>query len=155
MGMDVHGIEPDDTVDKYFANNAWWWHPLAWYLCTVAPHITKQCEDWHCHEGFGLEASLAKELALAVRHDLVSGGTAAYAAAYQAWKDALPDEQCDICGGTGKHQPVPDVGPGAEHCNGCDGKGTHTTWTRFYFFDVDNVTRFAAFLEPCGGSTIL
>ena len=31
------------TEGEYFCNSVWWWHPLASYICVVAPEIADHC----------------------------------------------------------------------------------------------------------------
>ena len=43
MGMDVIGNNPTSEVGSYFRHTCWAWHPLAEYVCEVAPEITSRC----------------------------------------------------------------------------------------------------------------
>jgi hypothetical protein len=56
MGMDVIGRNPTTKQGKYFCNNIHSWHPLARYICAVAPGVADQCKNWHTNDGDGLNA---------------------------------------------------------------------------------------------------
>lgn len=159
MGMDVYGKNPDSEAGKYFRNNVWWWRPLAQYLCHVAPGLMEKVRYLHSNDGDGLGAKDSLKLALLLRQELESGRTAEYATAREAAMEALPDEPCELCKGTGIRKPVPDTGAGDPQnggvkCNSCDGKGTKRPFDTWYTFDVDNVREFCDFLEHCGGFEI-
>ena len=66
MGMDVSGRKPTTKQGEYFRNNVWWWwHPLASYICEVAPEIADHCDYWQTNDGDGLnaeDAALADKL---------------------------------------------------------------------------------------------
>lgn len=154
MGMDVSGKKPTSEAGEYFRNNVWWWRPL-WIYCTeVAPDLTSKVKYGQTNDGDGLNASDSQELARRLREEIESGRTLWYEKKYKQENDRTPDEPCSICGGTGKRLAAPEVGPGTEHCNGCNGKGKIRPWSTEYPFSVDNVKEFAAFLEGCGGFEI-
>lgn len=154
MGMDVYGKKPSDKTGEYFRNTVWWWHPLAEYVCTVAPDITAQCQYWQSNDGDGLDEDDARKLAVCLEAEITTGQTAAYAARYNQHLDSLPDEPCAICGGTGHRPPPPEIGPGDQPCNGCNSTGTVQPSETHYPFSVENVSEFAAFLRACGGFEI-
>ena len=74
----------------------------------------------------------------------------------------LPDEECDLCGGTGKRKgPLNEEefylfksGPGEIHCDDCNGKGIQRPFITNYHFRADIVRAFAEFCEYSGGFTI-
>jgi RecJ-like exonuclease len=68
--------------------------------------------------------------------------------------ESLPEEECRICGGTGKRQPAPNIGPGNIECNGCRGKGRRESFDASYSFSEKNVKEFRDFLMDCGGFKI-
>ena len=72
----------------------------------------------------------------------------------QAALDAEPDEDCEICNGTGKRKKPPEVGAGDVKCNGCQGKGTRRPFSSNYPFHIDNLKEFAKFCEQSGGFEI-
>jgi hypothetical protein len=154
MGMDVFGKAPDDPKGAYFRNNIWWWHPLAAYCVETAPDLTASCQSWHSNEGDGLDADTSRQLAAALRQRIADGQTAAYAAIREAEHHALPDEPCDICGGTGSRLAPPEVRRGNYPCLGCNGKGRIRPRKTQYPFSVENVEEFATFLEHCNGFAI-
>jgi hypothetical protein len=169
--MDVYGRNPTSEKGKYFRNNVWRWRPLANYIAQIAPvNITGQCEHWHSNDGDGLGADESAKLAMFLRNELSTGRTAAYASSYQAEIDALADEKCDLCNGTGVRSDAIGISDGMTTriitedghprigqkgwCNKCDGRGTVRPWETCYPFSAENVVEFCDFLEQCGGFEI-
>jgi len=157
MGMDCIGKNQDSEVGKYFRNSVWWWHPLADYCMSVAPGITRHCKHWHSNDGDGLDEMWSLALARVLRTEIAEGRTAKYQDEYTAELNALPDERCKYCDGTGTRGDAIGVSMGMvekKWCNGCDGKGSHRPFATSYPFSVENVQEFADFLEKCGGFEI-
>lgn len=171
MGMDVFGRQPTAKVGEYFRNNVWWWRPLADLCCAMAPEICAKCEHWQSNDGDGLYADDAAMLAATLDARIKNGDVAAYIKARDAAIDALPDEPCWLCDGTGIRSDALGVATGdlervitgpPDHprlgqqgwCNGCDGRGTKRPWEADYPCDAENVAAFAAFLKHCGGFEI-
>ena len=161
MGYDLLGMNPKTETGKYFGNTISWWGPLWSYCDELAHDICDRinCDGVDCNHvncslrgyGYGLDDDDSFELAEILQSEIESGHTAAYAEAYMARLKAMPDQQCSICGGTGKRRPPPETGPGTEYCNGCYGKGTCRPDEADYRFTVANVQNFVAFLKDCGG----
>ena len=107
MGMDVCGKNPTSKEGECFRNNVWRWHPLADYVCEVAPEIAHKCQYWHTNDGDGLNACDSIRLADRLQAELDAGRTESYARIYQSKQAAMPKEPCIICGGTGTRRPVP------------------------------------------------
>lgn len=150
MGMDVNGKNPSSKTGEYFRNNVWWWHPLWSYCEIVAPELTAKVEHGHTNDGDGLNAEDSKTLAAILEQELKHGRTQEYESAHTAKLNALPDEECWLCKGTGtRGDMVVDHG-----CNGCKGKGKVRPHSTHYPFSVENVQEFAAFLKDCGGFEI-
>lgn len=170
MGMDVYGTNPTAKVGEYFRRSVWGWHPLAEFCINLAPSIAAGCEHWHSNDADGLNAADAAALAAELRAAFSDGRAASYVANRDAELRALPDETCDICGGTGtrtdqigremgQHIRVIDQAGHPRHgqkgwCNGCDGRGTHRHWYTHYDLEISDIAEFAAFLEACGGFEI-
>ena len=154
MGMDVYGKQATDKRGEYFRNNVWYWRPLADYVCAIAPELTAKCKHWQTNDGDGLNGADSKRLASILRDELDNGRTADYAMRHHAELEALPDERCTICGGTGYRAEPPTAGPGTMPCNGCEATGKRRPTDTWYHFDLDNVREFAEFLEHCGGFEI-
>src|SRR4051812_32940986 len=154
MGMDVFGKQPVGTVGKHFGNNIWWWHPLADYVCRVAPDLTAGCEQWHTNDGDGLNGEDAVRLSTALDTEIRSGRTAAFGWARNQRIAALDAEPCWVCGATGRRLPPPHVGPGDVPCNGCGGARFTIPAEASFKFSVENVTEFTTFLHYCGGFEI-
>lgn len=69
--------------------------------------------------------------------------------------NALPDEVCPYCKGSGVRHDVYVAPAGLRgECSGCKGTGTRRPCECGYMFDVDTVREFASFLETCGGFRI-
>lgn len=154
MGMDVFGRAPRSEKGEYFRNNVWYWHPLWQYCQETVPDIAGRVEYGHSNDGDGLGDADAAELARRLQAEIDAGATAGYATARQAALEALPDEPCPVCGGTGGRREPPLVGPGPIPCNGCDGTGKMRPFATHYPFDVANVQEFVEFLRDCGGFAI-
>ena len=157
MGMDVYGKKPTAEVGNYFRNTGWWWHPLWKYVEEVAPRLAAKVEYAGSNDGDGLGARDSAKLAVILTAELDAGRTAQYAADYAARVEALPDEQCSLCGGTGTRSDDLAVAndwtkPGG--CNACDGKGSRRPSATWYDFSADNVREFRDFVAACGGFEI-
>jgi len=168
MGMDVHGRKPDSPAGEYFRANVWSWHPIAEYCRLVAPNLIGKIEYLHSNDGDGLGGTDSRKLAALLKEQIESGGTERYLASEQAKLDALPDEKCDMCDGTGirtdevgvkngmpdRITTLPDGTERKGYCNNCQGKGSLRPWATHYGFDLDHLKEFAEFLEHCGGFSI-
>ena len=157
MGMDVFGKKPSAEVGEYFRNNAWWWRPLAGFVCERYPAIASACTYWGSNDGDGLDAAGAVALADALEADLASGYVQSWADQYEATLAALPMEPCTLCGGTGARTDEVGQSHGLDKpggCNGCGGRGECEPWARAYPFSVENVAEFAAFCRASGGFEI-
>jgi hypothetical protein len=150
MGMDVYGKNPKSSAGEYFRNNCWHWRPLWRYCEYVAPDICKKVKYAQSNDGDGLGARDSKELAKTLETMLKTGQTKAYETAYRLQQEALPDEVCEICHGSGRRVDM----SVANGCNGCAGTGKGRNWDAEYPFSVENVEEFVAFLKECGGFKI-
>ena len=143
---------------KYFPSNAWFWHPLADYVCSIAPELYRKCPYWHSNDGYGLEASDSIQLADRLQAELDAGRTKSYARIYQSEQEAAPNEPCFICEGTGTRRPGAECGAGdlknGIKCNACAGTGYREAWIRNHPFSVELVRKFATFLRASGGFEI-
>lgn len=154
MGMDVYGRRPQGENGTYFRANVWYWHPLWTYCEQIATHIIPDDNSGHMNDGWGLGAKKSRDLAALLRENLDNGMTAKYAEERQAALDALPDESCTICAGTGRRMEPPQIGAGDKPCNGCGETGKTRPFGTYYGFEVSFVREFADFLETCGGFNI-
>jgi hypothetical protein len=160
MGMDVFGRKPTTKEGEYFRNSIWWWHPLASYICVVAPEIADHCENWQTNDGNGLNAEDSATLADQLQQEIDSGRTERFAVIHAAEQELTPNEPCHLCKGTGILRPsatgecgAGDILTGIK-CNACDGNGSVPGFLTRYPFSVDNVRNFVAFLRGCGGFVI-
>jgi len=154
MGMDVLGKCPTCEVGQYFRNNVWSWRPL-WDYCLEVSSDARQVKSGHTNDGDGLDRRGARALALTLATKIADGHTRTYAIAYKATNDALPDETCVLCEGTGSRKAPPDIGAGdAGYCNACADTGKRRPSATMYPFSEENVMEFAIFLEASGGFEI-
>lgn len=170
--MDVYGKSPTSKDGEYFRNNAWRWRPLWDYCRSIAPDLIdeKLFKSGHYNDGAGLDAKGAVALAKKLESEIETGRTAIYAANYQAHQAGTPDEDCDLCEGTGIRRDTVGVTNGfvsrviekEDHpragqsgwCNGCDGLGHKRPTSTWYYFNEENVRQFAKFLRASGGFEI-
>lgn len=157
MGMDVYGKQPTAEVGSYFRNNVWWWRPLWDYVEDVAPQLAERVEYGHSNDGDGLGARDTVKLAAILTVELDAGRTAQYAVHYGARVEALPDEQCSLCGGSGTRTDDLAVANGwttQGGCNACKGTGSRRPMDTWYEFSAENVREFRDFLVASGGFEI-
>jgi hypothetical protein len=157
MGFDIVGRRPLTEEGEYFRNSVWAWHPLAAYICEIAPGLASRCTYWH--DGDGLNAEDAVALADRLDTEIKEGRCECFARIHASEQEKAPDEACDFCEGTGvRREPVPERGAGGPiigiQCNWCRGKGTVRPWRTNYPFSVENVQRFITFLRGCCGFSI-
>ncbi|MGP3790555.1 hypothetical protein [Pseudomonas sp. B392_1p] len=154
MGMDVFGQSPVSECGEYFRNNVWWWRPLWEYCERLAPDLIPPDNLGHSNDGWGLAGPASLILADRLAAALESGEVERYARDYTAFLEALPDEPCHICAGTGMCAEPPQCGPGTRPCNGCESTGRTPHFATRYPFSAENVREFEAFLRNCGGFEI-
>lgn len=150
MGMDVYGTKPTAEEGTYFRNSAWYWHPLWNYVTEVAPHLAAKVEHGHSNVGDGLGSRDSAALARILTAEIDSGRTAEYQAQRTATFDAMADEPCWLCGGTGTW-PDTVVQNG---CHVCSGTGKVRPRMVSYPFMADNVVEFRDFVAASGGFEI-
>ncbi len=150
MGMDVYRKKPTAEVGGYFRNTVWYWRPLWDYVAEVAPDLAAKVEYGHSNDGDGLGARDSAALARILTAEIDSGRTAGYEAQRTATLDALPDEECWLCGGTGTRTDMV-VQNG---CTVCTGTGKVRPWVVSYPFMADNVAEFRDFVAASGGFEI-
>lgn len=157
MGMDVYGKNPLSSEGEYFRNNVWWWRPLWDYCCFVAEDLINQrvAKMGHSNDGAGLTKAKARKLGERLLELVRDGHTKKYEEEYTKMNNDIPDEECHVCGGTGKRKEPPDCGPGDLPCNGCDSVGKVRPFSASYPFSVENVEKFAEFCIASGGFRIL
>ena len=154
MGMDVYGKNPSSEEGKYFRANVWGWRPLADYVQALAPDICSACEYWQSNDGDGLDAEASLALAEVLDAEISSGRAEHACILDNGQREAMANVECEICGGTGKRQKPPGIGPGDVECNGCDSTGFIRPFDTHYGLTFDRVTNFAKFLRHCGGFEI-
>lgn len=148
MSFDIYGKNPANKTGEYYQNSNWGWRPLAYYLCKVGGNVAERCTSWQYNDGKGLDAESSLELAALVRKHISDGHAQAYIDGYNSAKNyRVP---CWICMGTGKREDR----EFANRCNGCQGEKYQANPTANYDLTLDEINRFLAFLESCGGFTI-
>jgi DnaJ-class molecular chaperone len=102
---------------------------------------------WECQKRIkiGLKRREAK-----TGHD--SGKTEQYIQARHRLIEALPDEVCGYCDGSGVRGPDHRLGEGP--CLSCEGTGKVRPWITNYPMDIENMKRFAEFCRYSGGFEI-
>lgn len=154
MGMDVYGKNPRSEAGKYFRASMWSW-PQIWGYCTeIAPEYTSQVKYGWSNDGDGLPSGMAAQLGVKLQAHIATGHCERTIEAMQAKYRATPDEECTICGGTGKRAQPPICGPGELPCNGCNSQGKHRPHRGNVYIDLDHMQEFATFLRECGGFEI-
>lgn len=178
MGMDVYGREPANETGKYFRRSVWGWRGIACYCEDMAPEVAMYCAFWHSNDGGGLDARLSIELADVLDAHIENGTAAAYVKVRDERLAGIPDEDCQICQGSGvrtdprgvkaghPEKPIPaeakdqdGTGPHPRAgmvgwCNGCDGRGHRHSWERAYRLTVDDLREWSAFVRASGGFNI-
>jgi hypothetical protein len=159
----------------------WWWRPLWHYIFTLGLISERQLERGSYNDGFTIKQDKALKIAARLKHELAQGKTKKYEEEYKKELKDLPDEECDICQGTGKRRwtkkslkevmddqghplgkLMGDTRPWKEgngeyeekKCNACGGKGKKRPWTCSYPFCEENVREFAEFCMESGGFSI-
>lgn len=149
MGMDVFGKNPRSVTGEYFRRNVWGWHPL-WRYCEEHAPVCASVACGHSNDGDGLNDADSITLADILQARIDSGLCADDLFEYRDSLDAMPDEVCDLCGGTGKRSDMVVT----NGCNKCLGKGSVRPMDTWYTLDMDDITEFIAFLRDCGGFEI-
>jgi len=150
MGMDVYGEAPKETKGEYFRNNCWWWRPLWDYVNECGLLTPEQHEGGHYNDGLLIPEEQALRIAATLTVKVERGEVMEVARRYKQGLDAMPDEVCDLCHGTGKRNDM----VVAHGCNKCEGKGKVRPYETWYPFDEDNVKEFAEFCAVSGGFRI-
>jgi len=159
MGMDVYGKSPRTKEGEYFRSSVWSWRPLAIYVCNVAPDVTAKCEHWHSNDGDGLNAADSIKLANVLQTEIDTGRTKHYEQIRKSILEQMPNEDCELCEGTGTRKAIPERGAGDPKnggipCNGCNSTGHRRPYETMYPFETEHVQEFVRFLNGCGGFEI-
>lgn len=152
MGFGLYGIAPESKTGEYFRNNIWWWHSLADYVLLKCADLFKEGETiyWHTNDGQEVSKETAKAISERLNQLVSSGLTKEYEDAFKTFRNALPDEKCWLCHGTGERHDHIIQG----ECNACHGKGVLRPSICSDDFSTENVKEFAEFCAVSGGFTI-
>ena len=181
MGFDLYGLNPEgdvpqpvvtdweneeqtkayfahqnDTPGSYYRANVWWWRPMWQYVCENCDNILteKDMESGNFNDGHRISKTKAKRIASRIRKLDKQGKIMEYELEHKQYIKSLPQEDCDICEGTGKRKKAPKTGAGDIKCNGCQGEGVRDNWQCHYPFESQPVIEFAEFCEQSGGFEI-
>ena len=185
MGFDLYGLNPEgdvpqpvvtdwentkqvddyldyqqDTPGSYYRANVWWWRPIWQYVCENCDNILteKDMESGNFNDGHIISKTKAKRIASRIRKLDKQGKIMEYELEHKQYIKSLPQEDCDICEGTGVRED--EIGKKAREvdeeykCNGCQGKGVRDNWQCHYPFESQPVIEFAEFCEQSGGFEI-
>jgi hypothetical protein len=185
MGFDLYGLNPQSNAPKtvvtdwknkeqsdayftyqenvpgsYFRANVWFWRPLWQYVTVVCNNILteKDMERGEYNDGHRISKTKANRIASKLRKLDKSGETMEYELKYKEYLRSLPEENCNICNGTGLRED--EVGMEQREkdeeykCNGCLGKGKRDNFGTHYPFESEIIMRFAEFCEQSGGFEI-
>ena len=151
-GFHIFGIAPAKERGKYFRNNVWYLRPLWEFIGDTCSDILTQDElrAGQFNDGTAYSREKAERIAKRLKELLDSGFVADYEPEYRKTQEALPDEPCIICHGTGTRND--EVVKGT--CNSCHGSGTMRPWSTSYPFATEHVEEFVSFLLASNGFEI-
>jgi DnaJ-class molecular chaperone len=138
-----------ENPGRYFRNNVWWWRPLWAYVCSICEDVMTEEEQLAGTDNSGntIPESTTERMVEKLVIEIALDNHIKHAEQYKKEVEALPDEECWLCKGTGKRDDEHVKG----ECNACGGKGTKTAWEASYPFDPENVEQFINFLSESGG----
>jgi len=144
-----------------YQNPIWLWRPLWEYLCLKCDDILskKDIQAGRDNSEYSINKTTAKKISSRLNKLHKEGDIKEHEEIYTLYLESLPDEECQICEGTGirndelgKQQRAKDP---SYTCNGCKGKGSKDNFFKLYPFHVDNVLAFGEFCAQSGGFQIL
>lgn len=149
MSFDLHS-RTDEGLS--FHINNWGWRPLLEYLTDIAPETISQIRDGspQYNDGAILETDGCRELHRILVSEINSGQAKAYIEQRDARLRAMPDEICNLCGGTGKRTDM----WVANGCNKCHGTGKVRPDATFYWMRLETIQEFSEFCRKTDGFTI-
>ena len=172
MHFEISGIKPNADEGKIFVNTLSCWYPLWTYISKTDVLSEEQISSGYYNfiEGVEIHDEQARKIAEKLKEELDSGRTAQYAEERKKFLEALPDEPCTFCKGTGVcefHFEEPSLLTSSNSeielkpfekkvgtCNVCHGKLKLRPLCTHYLFSLENVRKFQKFCAHCGGFTI-
>lgn len=154
MGMDVYGKA---NPEAYFRAGAGSWGDIWMLTDQIAPELTRLVQYSGTNDGDGLSGEAALALADKMRAALEDGTLERLFIEHLERCNAIPDETCRWCNGTGTRTDDVGVRMGMverKWCNGCDGKGRHRPWNAVVVTDMEHLREWVAFLQVSGGFEI-
>ena len=181
MGFDLYGLSPsgeekpdfpvsgreeeikayfawqDNTKGSYYRQNVWGWKPVWEYVSAFCGYILsiKDLQRGYFNDGLKISKTKANRIAGRINKLNKNGSLEEYVKARNKIIERMPDEECDICKGTGGRKKPPEIGPGDVKCNGCSGEGTRRPFAVNYMGYKDDIIEFGEFCKHSGGFTIL
>ncbi len=110
----------------------------------------RDCSEGVFNNGHQISKSKALRIASRLRQLIDKGEVQRYSLRYANRLKEMPDEQCELCKGTGRRNDEYVQGT----CNACRGKGKVRPFATNYPFSVHNTGNFADFCESSGGFRI-
>jgi hypothetical protein len=156
--LEVYALAVPGSV---FRNSVWLWRPLWMFVSTECSDIVSEIDieagdgiSGHC-----INKTKAKKIATRIRQLDIKGEIEKYAMGNTEFLEALPDEKCELCDGTGIRndnlgKEIRKKDPSFT-CNACSGKGMNEHFAKRYPFDIENVLEFGKFCDLSGGFEIL
>ena len=180
MGFDLYGVAPseqerpdfpmngideekeaywawqDGTKGAYFRQNVWGWRPIWEFITAFCDDILtrKDIQMGSVNSGHKISKTKARRIASRINKMNKAGNLKKYIDGRNKLINALPDEKCDICAGTGYRAEPPKTGIGNRKCNGCEGKGEVRPFICNYPSYKEHIIEFSDFCKHSGGFTI-
>ena len=151
-GIYVSGVEPKSERGKSFGNNCWNWRPLWDFVFDQCGDVISE-EDHrkgHYNDGHLIPREKSERIAQRLLALCANGRVLDVEREYKKQQEALPDEICDLCHGTGTRPDIVVL----NGCNACHGKGARRPSDTYYPFSAENVLEFAEFCKDSGGFRI-
>ena len=153
MGFDLIGVSPLNHKGECFRNNIWHWRPLWDYVGKELGILTdEEYKEGLWNNGYLISKEKAKAIGQKLSELIDSGRTEKYIEARRQFIEALADEVCEFCKGTGSRLPDHPLGKGP--CLSCNGTGKERPWISNYPMDLENMKMFAEFCSFSGGFEI-
>ena len=148
----------DENCGVYFRNSVWEWRPLWDFITATCNDILTEenIKGGDFNDGHKISKTKAKKIAARLRK--IDKDLEDHQIGHERHMDSIPDEDCNLCYGTGRRND--DIGVSARNadpnytCNGCNGKGTRRPFETSYPFNAENVREFERFCEKSGGFEI-
>lgn len=146
MNFHLYAAAPTEAEAKELSIDSRWWFPLVEYVLSTVSLPDGDPLGWRLNAGYPVCAESADLVARRLFEQLEDGQTERYAKARIERLDAMLEERCGDCRGTGRGRFF--------RCFTCDGKGVCRPIETWGLFTLDTVTEFAEFCRDSGGFEI-